>query len=80
MIAIGLAELKQQITVSEKQLSTLFWINMAVGAMLAALCVVTAPVLVGFYNEDRLFWIAVPVAAGFVFNAAGVQHYAILER
>ncbi len=70
----------QQITVSEKQLSTLFWINMAVGAILAALCVVTAPVLVRFYHEDRLFWIGVAVATGFLFNAAGVQHYAILER
>jgi PST family polysaccharide transporter len=70
----------QQITVSEKQLSTLFWINVAVGAMLAALCVATAPILVRFFHENRLFWITVAVSAGFIFNAAGVQHGAILER
>lgn len=70
----------QQITVSEEQLSTLFWINLAVGATLGLLCVATAPILVGFYHEDRLFWITVAVAAGFLFNGAGVQHAAILER
>src|SRR5262245_7421583 len=44
----------QQTTVSEKQLSTLFWVNLAVGAMLGALCVLVAPFLVRFYHEDRL--------------------------
>src|SRR5262249_33868060 len=70
----------QQVSVSEQQLSTLFWVNIAVGATLAALCIATAPVLVEFYREDRLFWITIALAAGFLFNAAGVQHSAILER
>jgi PST family polysaccharide transporter len=70
----------QQISVSQNQLSTLFWINVAVGAVLGALCVATAPILVKFYHEGRLLWITVAVAAGFLFNAAGVQHFAILER
>src|SRR5262249_43543461 len=51
----------------------------AVGATLAALCIATAPVLVEFYREDRLFWITIALAAGFLFNAAGVPHSALLE-
>jgi PST family polysaccharide transporter len=70
----------QKDTVTDAQVSTLFWVNMAVGAVLAGLCVATAPALVAFYHEPRLFWVTIVVAAGFLFNAAGVQHYALLQR
>jgi PST family polysaccharide transporter len=67
-------------TITHKQLSTLFWINIAVGTALAVLCILTAPVLVKFYHEPRLFWVTVAVAIGFIINAAAVQHSAILQR
>ena len=51
-----------------------------VGTALGALCVATAPVLVKFYHEPRLFGVTIAMAAGFVLNAAGVQHSAILQR
>jgi PST family polysaccharide transporter len=35
---------------------------------------------VQFYHEPRLFWVTIATAAGFVLNAAGVQHSAILQR
>ncbi|MCM0083335.1 lipopolysaccharide biosynthesis protein [Geomonas sp. Red32] len=66
--------------VTEGQLSTLFWVNMAAGMALAILCVVTAPALASFYREPRLYWITVALAAGFLANAAGVQHSALLQR
>src|SRR6185437_14895276 len=65
---------------SNEQISTLFWINMLIGIVLAVLCIVTAPVLVQFYDEPRLFWVTVAMGAGFVANATGVQHSAILQR
>jgi O-antigen/teichoic acid export membrane protein len=67
-------------TISNEQLSTLFWINIAVGTALALLCILTAPILVRFYHEPRLFWVTVAVAIGFIVNAATVQHSAILQR
>jgi O-antigen/teichoic acid export membrane protein len=70
----------QKEIVNNQLLSTLFWFNVLVGILLAILCVVTAPLLVAFYDEPRLFWITVSMAAGFLFNAAGVQHYALLQR
>src|SRR5262249_28359648 len=70
----------QKVTVSNEQISTLFWINMLIGAILAVLCLITAPAIVILYHEPRLYWITVAVAAGFIFSAAGVQHYAVLER
>lgn len=70
----------QRVTVTDEQVSTLFWINMLVGAVMCALCLATAPVLVAFYDEPRLSWVTAALAAGFLVNAAGVQHIAILQR
>jgi len=70
----------QRDTVTDQQISTLFWVNLLTGAVLGLLCLVSAPILVAFYHEPRLFWVTVAMAAGFLFNSAGVQHYALLER
>ena len=70
----------QKLSISDEQVSTLFWINILIGVSLAVLCLITAPALVRFYQEPRLFWITTALAAGFVLNAAGVQHYALMER
>lgn len=70
----------QKETITDAQVSTLFWVNIGVGALLALACVVTAPILVAFFHEPRLFWLTIAMSAGFLFNAAGVQHFALLQR
>jgi PST family polysaccharide transporter len=70
----------QKASVTDEQISTLFWINVLVGSILTVLCLASAPVLVTFYGEPRLFWVTVALAAGFMLSAAGVQHLALLQR
>jgi O-antigen/teichoic acid export membrane protein len=70
----------QRASVTRGQTSSLFWINLAAGWILAALCASAAPVLVRFYHESRLFWPTIALATGFVFNGAAVQHRAIMAR
>ena len=70
----------QRTTVTEEQISTLFWINVLVGLLLGLLSVALAPVIAAFYHEPRLVAVTVVLAAGFLFNAAGVQHGALLQR
>ncbi len=70
----------QRAAVTDEQISTLFWVNLLVGAVLASLCLLTAPVVVRFYSEPRLFWIMAALSVCFIFNAAAVQHSALLER
>ena len=70
----------QSASVSDAQMSTLFWINVAVGVILAILTALVAPALVVFYGEPRLFWVTVALAMGFVFSGASAQHQAILLR
>lgn len=70
----------QCVTVSEEQVSTLFWINLLVGVLLGVLAVGLAPAIVTFYHEPRLLRVTATLAVGFLFNAAGVQHGALLQR
>jgi O-antigen/teichoic acid export membrane protein len=70
----------QSPSISRAQSSTLFWINLSVGGLLALLCAATAPALTVFYHEPRLFWVTIFVATGFLFNGAATQHRAMLLR
>jgi len=70
----------QHVNVTEEQKSTLFWINLLVGFLLTLLATSLASVVATFYREPRLFWVTTVVATGFVFNAAGIQHSALLQR
>lgn len=70
----------QRATVTEEQVSTLFWINILLGVLLGVVTVAAAPVIAVFYHEPRLFGVTVVLAAGFLFNAAGIQHSVLLQR
>ena len=70
----------QRADVTEEQISTLFWINVLVGIALCIILAASAPFVAAFYREPRLVWVTLIVATSFVFNGAGVQHLAILER
>jgi O-antigen/teichoic acid export membrane protein len=70
----------QRTTVTEEQISTLFWINILLGGLLGLLAIAMAPAIAAFYHEPQLFGVTAILAAGFLFNAAGVQHSALLQR
>jgi len=70
----------QRTEVSDAQISTLFWFNVAIGASLGLLCLAAAPFISTFYNEPKTTGMLAAVAPAFVFNATGVQHLAILQR
>src|SRR5882724_781270 len=70
----------QREVLTHEQTSTLFWINVAVGAFLTIAAASMGPLLVGFYHEPRLLSIAIASAAAFLFNSLAVQHRALLNR
>jgi PST family polysaccharide transporter len=70
----------QRESITEAQVSTLFWINAAVGGLLAILSTLLAPILVRFYGEPRLFLITVALGMAFLFNGVAAQHRAMLQR
>jgi PST family polysaccharide transporter len=70
----------QKPEISNAELSTLFWFNIAIGALLGLLCLAAAPVLSTFYNEPKTALVIVAIAPAFLINATGVQHLALLQR
>jgi PST family polysaccharide transporter len=70
----------QHATVTDEQLSTLFWINLILGALLALVVLAMAPAVAAFYHEPQLFGVTAVLGTAFLFNSAGVQHSAILQR
>jgi O-antigen/teichoic acid export membrane protein len=70
----------QRKVITHEQLSTLFWINVGVGFGLAGIAMASAPVLVYFYKEPRLFWITMASGSAFLFNGVAAQYAALLQR
>ena len=70
----------QRATVTDEQLSTLFWINIFIGALLGLAGMAMAPVIADFYGHPELFQVTVFLALAFFINSAGVQHSATLQR
>jgi O-antigen/teichoic acid export membrane protein len=70
----------QRTTVTEEQVSTLFWINILLGTLLTLVAVAMAPAIASFYGEPRLFGLTAVLGLGFLCNAAGAQHAALLQR
>jgi len=76
---LGTAAVQHE-TVTDEQVSNLFWLNVAFGFALALLTAALAPLIVVFYHEPRLFPLTLVMASALFFNALGVQHSAILQR
>lgn len=70
----------QRNSITDAQTSTLFWVNLLVGGLLAGTAAVAAPLLALFYHEPRLLWVTVALGTSFLFNGAGAQHRAMLQR
>lgn len=70
----------QRSTITEDQISTLFWINILAGLLLALMVLALAPAVAAFYHQPRLEAVMAVLGLGFLFNAAGTQHGALLQR
>lgn len=70
----------QRPALRHEEVSRLFWINLGLGASLAALTAALAPLLALFFGEPRLLGVVRVLAVGFVFGGAAVQHDALLKR
>ncbi len=70
----------QRTTISQDELSGLFWVNMLLGVLLAAIMAALAPVLVWFYQEDRLLNVTLALSVCFPILTLSTQHQALLKR
>jgi PST family polysaccharide transporter len=70
----------QRKDITHDQVSTLFWINVALSAAVMLVVAAMAPLIGAFYSEPRLVWVTLALAATMVFGGLTVQHQALLRR
>lgn len=70
----------QSSSVGHREISTLFWINVALSLALTILLAAIAPSVASFLDEPALLWIVVGVASTMIFSALSTQHQALLSR
>lgn len=62
------------------QLSNLFWLNTCLGAGMALILALAAPLLAAFNSEPRLISLTLALSATFLLLGLSVQHMALLKR
>lgn len=65
---------------NHQQVSTLFWINMALTTAVMLVALASAPLTAWFYKEPRLVGITLGYAVSILFTGLYIQHEAILIR
>ena len=78
---LGLASATiQKSDLNDRQISTLFWINVAFSLGTLVITAALAPLVARFYSEPRLLLITVAYSVGFLLGGVAVQHEALLKR
>jgi PST family polysaccharide transporter len=70
----------QRTTVTHRQVSTLFWINVLFSAGVGGLVVLAGPYIAAYYHDQRLVGIARWIALTFFIGGINAQHIALLTR
>lgn len=70
----------QRPEINTLQISTLFWINVALSIGVMLVCIAIAPLVALFYHEPRLVMITMAYGFGFILSGLAVQHEALLRR
>jgi len=79
--ALGLSTATiQRETITQEQVSNLFWINVASSGILATLCAISAPWVAEFYHNPHVTNIMLVMSVTFLLTGSTVQHQALLTR
>lgn len=70
----------QRGSITHAQVSTLFWINVALSVLLMGVVAALAPAVAAFYGEPALVLVTLAIAGTFLFGGLAVQHTALLKR
>jgi Membrane protein involved in the export of O-antigen and teichoic acid len=70
----------QRESITQTQVSNLFWINVALSAMAALVLAVSSPLVAWFFREPRLVAITLILSGTFFLGGVTVQHTALLKR
>lgn len=79
--ALGLSTATiQRDTITQQQVSNLFWINVGCSGVLSVLCAASAPLAAKFYHAPHVANIMLALSLTFILTGSTVQHQALLTR
>lgn len=70
----------QRVSLPAEQVNALFWVNVAVGALLTTLVLAGSPLIAWFYGRPELVPVAALLSLTFLISSVGAQHAATLQR
>ena len=70
----------QRARINENQISSLFWVNIAISVGLGLFIALSSPLVARFYGQPDLTSITLALAIPFMISGAQVQHLALLRR
>ena len=70
----------QQKEINHGQLSTLFWVNLAMNTIIAVIFMAISPFIARFYREPRIELVGIVMAVPILFTGLSTEHAALLRR
>lgn len=70
----------QRKDITHQQVSTLFWVNIAMSCLLMFIAAAISPFVARFYGEPRLTLITIAIGCTFIFGGLVAQHTALMRR
>ncbi|MGA2755125.1 MAG: lipopolysaccharide biosynthesis protein [Terracidiphilus sp.] len=70
----------QRASITQEQVSNLFWINIGFSGVLSCVCALLAPWIARFYHDPRVMNIMLALSITFLLTGSTVQHQALLTR
>ena len=70
----------QRADINHEQVSTLFWINAAIGLLLTLIIAAISPAAAWFYKTPEMLWVMLSLSVTFTISGLSVQHSALLTR
>jgi len=70
----------QRADITHEQVSTLFWINAAIGLLITLIVAAISPLAAWFYKTPEMLWVMLSLSITFVISGLSVQHSALLNR
>ena len=70
----------QRESITQAQVSNLFWLNVALSGAAALVLAISSPLVAWFYREPRLVMITLILSSTFFLGGLAVQHTALLKR
>ena len=67
-------------SISQQQVSALFWVNVLISALLGGCLLALAPAVASFFHQPELVGVTAVLAAAFLLGGFATQHQALLNR